>query len=117
VFLSLRFITNNYYFMFTLKSDFDFETGRGFYEESLVYDKQENSLFQYVIYNSDYTEKSPMPLHWRPLNYEIPTYRVLEAYRLVEDYEKGVLKGRLKDIAAELDVEDNPVIMLVKHKK
>jgi len=117
VFLSLRFITDNYYFMFTLKSDFDFETGRGFYEESLMYDKQENSLFQYVIYNSDYTEKNPMSLNSRPLNYDIPTYRVLEAYRLVEDYEKGFLKGRLKEIAAELDAEDNPVIMLVKHKQ
>jgi len=117
VFLSLRCITDNYYFMFTLKSDFDFETGRGFYEEELMYDKQEKSLFQYDIYNSDYTETRPMSLGSKSLNHEIPSYRILEAYRLVEDYKKGILKGRLKDIASTMDAEDNPVIMLVKHKK
>ena len=41
----------------------------------------------------------------------------LDAYQLVEAYEKGELKGKLKEIAAKLDEEDNPVIMLVKHKK
>jgi hypothetical protein len=35
----------------------------------------------------------------------------------VESYKKGELKGRLKEIAAELDEESNPVIMLIKHKK
>ena len=34
-----------------------------------------------------------------------------------EAYEKGQLKGRLKEIAATLDEEANPVIMLIKHKK
>lgn len=32
-------------------------------------------------------------------------------------YKKGQLKGRLKEIAATLDEESNPVIMLIKHKK
>jgi hypothetical protein len=50
-------------------------------------------------------------------NDEIAFQRKIESYQLVEAYEKGELKGRLKEIAAELDVEDNPVIMLVKYKK
>jgi len=37
--------------------------------------------------------------------------------QLVEAHKKGLLKGKLKEIAATLDEEDNPVIMLVKHKK
>ena len=41
----------------------------------------------------------------------------LEASDLTEAYEKGQLKGRLKEIAATLDEEANPVIMLIKHKK
>jgi len=53
----------------------------------------------------------------KPVNQKIAASQVLESYQLVEAYEKGELKGRLKDIAAELDAEDNPVIMLVKHKK
>ncbi len=36
---------------------------------------------------------------------------------LVEACEKGQLKGKLKDIAAGLDEEANPVIMLAKYKK
>jgi hypothetical protein len=39
------------------------------------------------------------------------------AYELVEAYEKGGLKGKLKEIAAELNEESNPVIMLAKYKK
>jgi hypothetical protein len=30
---------------------------------------------------------------------------------------KGELKSRLKEIAAKLDEDSNPVIMLMKHKK
>ena len=40
-----------------------------------------------------------------------------EAYELVEAYKKGELKGKLKEIAAGLGAEDNPVIMLVKYKQ
>ena len=36
---------------------------------------------------------------------------------LVEAYEKGQLKGKLKEIAANLDEESNPVVMLLKKKK
>ena len=53
----------------------------------------------------------------RPLNDEIASWQILEAYQLVEDYEKGKLKGKLKEIASKLDKEDNPVIMLIKYKK
>ncbi|MDR1557950.1 MAG: 6-bladed beta-propeller, partial [Tannerellaceae bacterium] len=42
----------------------------------------------------------------------------LDAYQLVENYKKGKLKeGKLKEIAATLDEDSNPVIMLAKHKK
>jgi hypothetical protein len=36
---------------------------------------------------------------------------------LVEAYKNDELKGRLKEIAAKLNEESNPVIMLVKHRK
>jgi hypothetical protein len=41
----------------------------------------------------------------------------LEAPDLIEAYEKGELKGRLKEIAATLDEESNAVIMLAKYRK
>ena len=52
----------------------------------------------------------------RPVGNEIATWQNLEAYRLVNAYKSGQLKGRLKEIAAGLDEEDNPVIMLIKYK-
>lgn len=53
----------------------------------------------------------------RPINQEIMTWQRLYADQLVESYSKGELKGRLKEIAANLDEESNPVVMLLKKKK
>ena len=53
----------------------------------------------------------------RPVNHEIELWYPLEAHQLVEFYKKGELKGKLKEIAAKLDEDDNPVIMLIKHRK
>ena len=36
---------------------------------------------------------------------------------LLEKLEKGELKGKLKEVAEKLDVEDNPVLVLVKFKE
>lgn len=48
---------------------------------------------------------------------EVVFCRRINADALVESYEKEELTGKLKEIAAGLDEEDNPVIVLVKHKK
>ncbi|MDR1645454.1 MAG: 6-bladed beta-propeller, partial [Tannerellaceae bacterium] len=50
-------------------------------------------------------------------NSEIAACLSLQPADLIRDYEKGKLKGRLKEIAAGLDEESNPVLMLLKHKK
>jgi len=123
VYLSMMALTDSYYFMKTIVNDFDFETGNGFDMNTLMYDKKENALFKYAIYNDDYTEKRPLPsLMWRPYNHEIAASAILLPDRLVEDFEKGILKGKLKEIAAKFAednsrIEPNPVIMLIKHKK
>ena len=118
VYLSMVTLTDRYYFMKTVENDFDFEKQRGFRLNTLMYDKQKNAVFEYNVYNDDYTEKRPLPfMLWRPYNHEIASCVILEAYLLVEDYKKGILKGKLKEIAATLDEEDNPVIMLIKRKK
>jgi hypothetical protein len=50
-------------------------------------------------------------------NNEIAFIQVLQAFELVEAYEKGELQGQLREIAAGLDEEDNPVILVAKHKR
>jgi len=117
-FLVLRLCSNRYYFMETIKNVFDFDTRSGFPRTFFMYDRQEKVFFRYTVYNGDYTTKKEIYMNLlRPVDHEIESWQPLEAYQLVEDYKKGVLKGKLKEIAATLDVEDNPVIMLIKHKK
>jgi hypothetical protein len=116
VFLSPQLLTERYYFMTATGKNGKFENGYVFFPSTdLAFDRQENNLFEYSIYNDDYSTKRRIGIA-APVNTEIAFWRRLEAYQLVESYEKGELKGRLKEIAAKLDAEDNPVIMLVRHK-
>lgn len=110
-FLLLSLLTDRYYFMEIVEKVLPLPS------TDIVYDKQENALFRYKVYNSDYTYDKEAFLKSKPLNAEIPSCQYLEAWELVQDYKGGRLKGRLKEIASKLGEEDNPVIMLIKHKK
>jgi hypothetical protein len=111
VFLFLSIVTDRYYFMETVKKE------NGFPATGLLYDRQAKAIFETTVYNGDYSNKKKVEMNSRPVNDEIATWQLLEAPDLVEAYDNGELKGRLKEIAAGLDEESNPVIMLVKHKK
>ena len=120
VFLFPGVLTDRYYFMQTVKKMFDPDTG--FPSTDLMYDRQENTIFECVVYNDDYSKKRPMSLAYEtPMfafgNNEIAVIRKLEAHELVEAYEKGELKGKLKEVAATLEEESNAVLMLAKYKK
>ncbi|MDR3140341.1 MAG: 6-bladed beta-propeller [Tannerellaceae bacterium] len=117
VFLFPVVLSDRYYFMQAMKKEFDLVRMKGAPPVNLAYDKQENALFNYTVYNDDFSDKRQVSLNSEPVNHEIAIYRPLEASDLVEAYGKGQLKGKLKEIAAELDEESNPVIMLVKYKK
>ncbi|TAJ11955.1 6-bladed beta-propeller [Marinilabiliaceae bacterium JC017] len=117
VFLYPTVITNRYYFMKTLKKEFDIERRKGFPTTDLVYDNQEKAIFQYSVLNNDYSEEMPVAMKWGFANQEIATCVSLNAFDLIEANEEGHLKGKLKEIASKLDEDSNSVIMLVKHKK
>jgi hypothetical protein len=118
VFLLLRLFSDRYYFMEARKNEFNIETRKGFPAAYFMYDKQEKAFYGYTVYNGDFSTKKEIYMSLlRPVNHEIESWYSLEAHQLVESYKKGELKGELKEIAAKLDEEDNPVIMLVKHKK
>lgn len=101
-----------------VKKEYDFAADTGFPETDLVYDTQEKALFRYAVYNTDYSAKQPLSLAKgvTPINKEISFMQKLEAADLVEAYEKGQLKGHLKEIAAGLNEESNPVIMVAKNR-
>lgn len=124
VFLYPGVLSDRYYFMQTVKNEFDFEKGTGFSVTELVYDRQEGAIFECLVFNGDFIRKIPMSLVYQvpiaPIiinNDEIAFLTRLEAPDLMEAYGAGKLRGKLKEIAAGLDEESNPVIMLAKYKK
>jgi len=118
VMLILRIMTDRYYFMETIKNEFNKTASIDFPRTFLMYDRQENKFSGYIVYNGDFSNKKEVYMNaGRLVNHEIISWQRLEAYQLVESYKKGELKGQLKEIAATMNEESNPVIMLIKHKK
>lgn len=117
ILLTMGALTDRYYFMQTIKKVFDFTTGKGFPLTDLVYDTQEKAVFSVSVLNEDYVKKQAADMTSHPVNSEIACFQTLAANRLVEAYEEDGLKGRLKEIAANLNEESNPVLMLVRNKK
>ncbi|MDR0536448.1 MAG: 6-bladed beta-propeller [Tannerellaceae bacterium] len=116
VFLFPRNITDRYIFIETIKKEWNISKMSGFPTTALAYDRKENGIYEYEIYNDDY-DNSKISMATQPVNEEIATYHVYEAHKLVEACANGQLKGKLQEIAYTLNEEDNPIIMLIKHKK
>jgi hypothetical protein len=118
VFLLPVLLTDRYYFMETLKREIEYIT-RIIPRIELLYDRQEKTIYRYTVYNNDYAIPKPLEfmLRYSNMSNEIAYMQKLEAYELIELNEKGELKGKLKEVAAKLDEDSNPVIMLVKHKR
>lgn len=118
ILLTMGPVTDRYYFMYTVKKKFNFTTGRGFLSTDFMYDKQENAVFEANVLNGDFTKEQRVDLFSLPINdNDIAAVQSLPANKLVEAYQNDGLKGKLKEIAAELDEESNPVVMLIKYKK
>ncbi|MDR2970044.1 MAG: 6-bladed beta-propeller [Tannerellaceae bacterium] len=116
VFLFPSVFTDRYSFMESVKKEYDFKQNTGYPGVDLIYDKQDKFIAEYTVYNDD-DDKKPVFMKLRPVNSEIASARALQAPDIIEAYEKGQLKGKLKEIAATLNEESNPVIMLAKYKK
>ena len=119
IFLYPAVFTDRYCFMQTVEAKWDWVRNTGHTRTNLMYDKEEKAIFECVVYNADFTRKQPVIMTSEVTfgDNEIAVVQQLEAYELVEAYEKGELKGRLKEIAATLNEESNPVIMLVKYRE
>ena len=117
--LVVQLISNRYIFFEAVRNEYDIRTRSGYATTYFMYDRQEKTSFGYTAYNGDYSEQEIYMNRLTPVNHsEIAYIQKIEAYQLVESYKNGQLKdGKLKEIASKLDAEDNPVIMLMKHKK
>lgn len=107
-------ITDRYYFVEVVKKEPESKTG--YYVTPLVYDKQEKAIYNYTLYNDDFTNKVEVSHNINFASNEIAKVAKLEAFDIVEAYNNGELKGRLKEIATTLNEDDNAVLMLIKPK-
>ena len=108
VFLTMGVVCDQYYFIQTVKKIFNFEKGRGFPKNDLMYDRKEKAVFQTSVLNADYVNRQKVDMTSHVGNVEIATFQNLAAYGLVGAYKKNELKGELKEIAASLNEESNP---------
>jgi hypothetical protein len=118
-FLFPAVFSDRYWFMQTVENKWDWETNTGHTRINLMYDRKEHAIFECVVYNGDIADKQPILMTSELTfgNHEIAFVQKLEADDLYDLHKEGKLKGKLKEVAAGLKEEDNPVIMLVKHKK
>ena len=116
VFLFPGVLTDDYYFMQSVTKEYDFDKNEGMPSTPLVYDVAEQKIYKYTVHNADYEDREEN-LSKQNVNNKIAFYQALPADELIEAQEDGKLKGKLSDIAAHLDIEDNPVVMIVKPKE
>ena len=122
-FLSPEILTERYYFLQTERMEPEIQGTSPmdiymlFPKTNLMYDRQENAIYEYTVYNDDFSNRMAVDIVQKTVGNEIAFSLKLEAEDLVEAYENDKLKGKLKEVAANLTDDDNPVIMIAKYKK
>ena len=116
VFLFPGVLTDDYYFMQSVTKEYDFDKNEGMPSTPLVYDVAEQKIYKYTVHNADYEDREEN-LSKQNVSNKLAFYQASPADELIEAQEDGKLKGKLSDIAAHLDIEDNPVVMIVKPKE
>jgi len=121
VFLFYAKETRDYLFLYTVSKKL---IGQGINArmegDHLVYDKAAGQCYRQDIRNADFT--SEKKVYISPGNRQLSAsnknvyLQVLNAGDLVEAYENNQLQGRLKEIAKDLDEEDNPVLLVARFK-
>lgn len=127
IFLFPGVVTDRYFFMQTVKKELNLAMMDTYYRlmrTDLVYDRETKEVSEYVLYNDDFTKEVPIANLVDEIfdltvfnNDEIAFTWRINTPELVEAYQEGHLKGKLKEIAAGMHEEDNPVIMVAKYKR
>ena len=114
--MTIGTVTPRYCFLQTIDKTFNPKTGRGFPSHDLVIDRQTNDIFSSVVLNDDYSSKQQVDMIRLAQNGKVSCVQALQAHKLIEAYEKGELKGKLKEIASTLNEDSNPVLMILTAK-
>lgn len=116
--VTLDAITDKYYLWYAIEKNNNktFKTNK-----TILQDRYTGTCMQVRLWDENITAKDWRFRHRMSANrFYLPKNCIMEcypAYNLIELDEKGVLQGELKEIASQLNAEDNPVIMLAKFKE
>ena len=111
--------TQRYFFFHTVKKEYDFEKGIGLPETSYLYDDYKKQFYLQDIYDTNYVAEKKIDIQPVLTQYNTDNnamIKVLQADDLIELYHEEKLKGKLKNVAALLQEEDNPVLMVIRFK-
>jgi len=114
-FLLLMAQTKLFTFFKSVKNEFDPISDNGFPTKEFLYDRENDKTYSLNLQNNDYEDENGFEIE-SPVGPGISVKR-LDAYKLVEAYQKDKLKGKLKEIASTLNENDNPVLMIMKFKE
>lgn len=99
-------VTKEYMMISSFINEYNFKTQERGEKVELIFDRNSGEVFSYKLSYRDLLiddlKVTPQP------------YMLLPADILIEFYEQNKLGGELKEIAAQLDPDDNPVLMIAK---
>ena len=113
IFVFPRKNTKDYFIMTKIKKE------KGFPSETYILDKKENKFYHLKggFKNRDYAE---LPIYLDAVSGDVPSntaVTVLSPAGLKMALERGILSGKIKDIAVSLKEDDNPVLMIIKFRE
>ena len=105
--------TKDYFIITKIKKE------KSFPSETYILDKKENKFYHLKggFKNRDYAK---LPIYLDAVSGDMPSntaVTVLSSAGLKIALERGLLSGKIKDIAANLKEDDNPVLMIIKFKE
>ncbi len=116
--LTHQFATDKFIYLYKIPLDFEAEKNdQSITITELMYEFETGETNEISIINEDY----PLNAWWEyPFMYaDLPqntSAMLIQTPRLKKANEKKQLKGELKELVEALDVEDNPILMIVKFK-
>jgi hypothetical protein len=113
----LSFVMDSYHyqFMFIQKKEYDRETQQGFPTTAVMYDKKTGQIFEQNFYDANRPDKV-FEFYQNNTNQMAESNQYFHEYpaHILKNFlEKGQLTGRLKEIAEQIDEDDNPVLMII----
>lgn len=83
----------------------------------LICDRRTGKIEEVEFYNSDFSTKS-RNMGMRSIKSTVKNYCIswYSPERLIDQYNAGLLKGKLKEVASTLQIDDNDVLILCKFK-